>query len=162
MNPTVSKDLHFAPRSSIEQVEEGCELAPRFDAAGLLPCVTTDAVTNEVLMLGWMDRAAMTATLQTGEAHYWSRSRQQVWRKGATSGLVQQVVEARMDDDQDALWLRVRVQGLGASCHVGYRSCFYRRVPLGAQAGGKLVFTEDEKIFEPTEIYGDSPNPTQL
>ena len=160
--PIGGRELLFHPRSNVRQVEEDVLLAPKFDERGLLPCVTTDADSGELLMLGWMDRAALTATLRTGQAHYWSRSRGQVWPKGATSGLVQQVVEARIDDDQDALWLRVRVQGLGASCHVGYRSCFYRSVPWGERVGGRLVFTETEKIFDPVEVYGDAPNPTQL
>lgn len=150
------------PRECVQQVEEGHLLAPKFDERGLLPCVTTDADSGEVLMLGWMDRAALAATLASGQAHYWSRSRGQAWRKGDTSGMVQQVVQARVDDDQDALWLRVRVQGLGASCHVGYRSCFYRSVPTGAQAGGDLCFTEERKVFDPALVYGDTPNPTQL
>ncbi|MDZ4282959.1 MAG: phosphoribosyl-AMP cyclohydrolase [Hydrogenophaga sp.] len=152
----------FSPRESIEFVEEGVRLAPKFCERGLLPCITTDADSGQVLMLGWMDTDALALTLRTAEAHYWSRSRQQVWRKGATSGLAQHVVEARIDDDQDALWLRVRVQGLGASCHVGYRSCFYRSVPIGQRAGGTLSFTEDHKVFDPVEVYGDAPNPTQL
>jgi len=150
------------PRMSVEQVEEDLQLAPKFDARGLLPCVTSDADSGEVLMLGYMNEAALRATLQTGEAHYFSRTRQSVWHKGATSGLVQQVVEARIDDDQDALWLRVRLQGLAASCHVGYRSCFYRSVPLREQAGEPLIFTEDRKVFDPKAVYGDAPNPTLL
>ena len=113
-------------------------------------------------MLGWMDAEALRLTLKTGEAHYFSRSRQALWRKGATSGLVQRVVEARIDDDQDALWLRVVVAGSGASCHVGYRSCFYRAVPTGTAAGGALVFTETARTFDPNDVYGDAPNPTQL
>ena len=141
-------ELTFHRRASVQQVEEDVLLAPKFDERGLLPCTTTDADSGDVLMLGWMDRAALTATWQTGGAHYWSRSRQQVWRKGATSGLVQRVVEARIDDDQDALWLLVRVQGLGASCHVGYRSCFYRSVPLGERAGGPLAFADDADSFD--------------
>jgi len=152
----------FHRRATAQQVEEDLLLAPAFDEHGLLPCVATDADSGEVLMLGWMDRAALKATLLTGEAHYWSRSRKETWRKGATSGLVQQVVEARVDDDQDAMWLRVRVQGLGASCHVGYRSCFYRAVPLVERAGGSLTFTEHHKVFDPREVYGDAPIPTQL
>jgi phosphoribosyl-AMP cyclohydrolase len=152
----------FGSRLSVQHVEEGHELAPRFDADGLIPCITTDADSGEVLMLGWMNAEALRLTAATGEAHYWSRSRQVLWRKGATSGMVQQAVEMRIDDDQDAVWLRVRVQGLGASCHVGYRSCFYRSVPLGEQAGNPLAFTETHKVFEPGEIYGDAPNPTRL
>ena len=113
-------------------------------------------------MLGWMNSEALKRTIETGEAHYFSRARQVLWHKGATSGLVQKIVEARVDDDQDAIWLRVRVAGSGASCHVGYRSCFYRAVPVGEDAGKPLKFTEEQKTFDPNAIYGDSPNPTQL
>ncbi|MGY6632230.1 MAG: phosphoribosyl-AMP cyclohydrolase [Alkalilacustris sp.] len=154
--------IAFHPRRSVQEVEEGTVLAPKFGPDGLMPCVTTDAASGEVLMLGWMDAQALRLTLQTGEAHYFSRSRRALWRKGATSGLVQRVVEARIDDDQDALWLRVEVAGSGASCHVGYRSCFYRAVSTGADAGGALVFTETPRTFDPTDVYGDAPNPTQL
>jgi len=153
----------FADRCSVEQVEEGLELAPKFDANGLLPCITADATSGEALMLGWMNAEALRLTIATGQAHYWSRSRQVLWHKGATSGLVQQVVEMRIDDDQDALWLRVRVlagpHSDPASCHVGYRSCFYRSVERGS---GKLRFVEAAKTFEPRVVYGDAPNPTVL
>ena len=154
----------FAKRLSVEQVEEGVDLAPKFDADGLIPCITTQADTGEVLMLGYMTSEALERTVETGEAHYWSRSRQQIWHKGLTSGLTQQVVEMRIDDDQDAVWLRVRVAGSGASCHVGFRSCFYRTVEIGAPSGEptRLEFTEAEKTFDPKAVYGDAPNPTQL
>lgn len=154
----------FAARETVVQVEEGHALAPRFDDDGLMPCVTTDADSGEVLMLGYMNAEALHQTIATGEACYWSRSRQCLWHKGATSGLVQQVIEMRIDDDQDAVWLRVRVAGSGASCHVGYRSCFYRRVDLNQATDGpaNLEFTEDDKTFDPEEVYGDAPNPTQL
>jgi phosphoribosyl-AMP cyclohydrolase len=159
MNPTPA----FAPRRSVEQVEEGLELAPKFDPDGLLPCITTDARSGEVLMLGWMNADALQRTLATQQAHYWSRSRQVLWHKGGTSGLVQHVVELRIDDDQDALWLRVRLQAGPqadpASCHVGYRSCFYRAVDPDT---GALRFTEDGKTFDPRIVYGDAPNPTVL
>ncbi|MFO1129393.1 MAG: phosphoribosyl-AMP cyclohydrolase [Rhodospirillales bacterium] len=154
----------FARRESVAQVEEGNRLAPRFDDNGLIPVVTSDAATGEVLMLGYMNADALARTIATGEAHYWSRSRKVLWHKGATSGFVQRVVEMRIDDDQDAVWLRVRVAG-DASCHVGYRSCFYRRVPTGAPAvagGPTLDFVETEKVFDPLAVYGDAPNPTQL
>jgi phosphoribosyl-AMP cyclohydrolase len=151
--------IDFAPRTSIAQVEEGTSLAPRFDADGLVPVVTTDQATSEVLMMGVMTAEALRLTIQTGEAHYWSRSRQTLWHKGATSGFVQRVMEMRIDDDQDAIWLRVDVAG-GASCHVGYRSCFYRAVPVG-QAGA-LRFVEHVKMFDPVAVYGDAPNPTVL
>lgn len=153
--------VEFGARLSVEQVEEGRELAPKFDENGLIAVVTTDAESGEVLMLGYMNQEALRRTLETGEAHYWSRSRQALWHKGATSGLVQHVVEARIDDDQDAVWLRVRIDG-GASCHVGYRSCFYREMPVGQAAGGDLVFRETEKVFDPLAVYGDAPNPTKL
>lgn len=158
----------FAERKTVEQVEESNDLAPKFDADGLISCITTDATSGEVLMLGYMNAEALKKTITTGEAHYFSRSRQVLWHKGASSGLVQHIVEMRIDDDQDAVWIRVNVAGNGASCHVGYRSCFYRQVPVGQAANAgqanqiELAFTEHEKRFDPLEVYGDVPNPTQL
>jgi len=161
-------EIRFQPRCSVEQVEEGTDLAPRFDERGLITAVTTDAASGELLMQGYMNAEALRKTIETGEAHYYSRSRQALWHKGATSGLVQKVVQLMIDDDQDCIWLRVDVQG-GASCHVGYRSCFYRQVPVGAafeqaQREGRveLEFTDTEKVFDPKEVYGDAPNPTVL
>jgi phosphoribosyl-AMP cyclohydrolase len=153
----------FAPRRSIEQVEEGAELAPKFDEHGLIPVVTTDYASGELLMQGYMNADALRRTIETREAHYFSRSRQALWHKGATSGLIQRVRELLIDDDQDCVWLRVDVADTGASCHVGYRSCFYRRVPLGTDTAGQpLEFTETEKVFDPVAVYGDAPNPTKL
>ena len=157
----------FGPRVTVEQVEEGAELAPKFDANGLIPAVTTDHETGELLMHGYMNEEALARTIETGEAHYFSRSRQAIWHKGATSGLTQAIIELRIDDDQDCVWLRVRVGGSGASCHVGYRSCFYRTVPFGAAAADAdgpldLTFTETEKVFDPEEVYPGVPNPTKL
>jgi phosphoribosyl-AMP cyclohydrolase len=149
----------FNKRVTIEQVEEGTELAPKFDENGLIACVTTSAKTGEVLMLGYMNEEALRKTIETGEAHYWSRSRKVLWHKGATSGLVQKVSEMRIDDDQDAVWIAVDIPG-DASCHVGYRSCFYRAVPLKGEA--PLEFREDKKMFDPQQVYGDAPNPTIL
>jgi phosphoribosyl-AMP cyclohydrolase len=151
----------FAARTSVEQVEEGVDLAPKFDADGLIPAVTTDAASGELLMVGYMNAEALRKTIETGEAHYWSRSRQVLWHKGATSGLVQTVKELMIDDDQDCVWLKVEVAGGGASCHVGYRSCFYRRIPLG-KTSKALEFTEGSKVFDPKAVYGDAPNPTKL
>jgi phosphoribosyl-AMP cyclohydrolase len=111
-------------------------------------------------MQGYMNAEALSRTIETGEAHYFSRSRGVLWHKGASSGLVQTVRELLIDDDQDCVWLRVDVAG-GASCHVGYRSCFYRRIPLGADSA-PLQFTDTEKIFDPQAVYGDAPNPTKL
>ncbi|MEM6424701.1 MAG: phosphoribosyl-AMP cyclohydrolase [Cyanobacteria bacterium P01_D01_bin.128] len=157
----------FAARTSVEAVEEGMLLAPKFDVHGLIPVITTDAVTGEVLMHAYMNEAALLKTLETGEAHYYSRSRQQLWHKGATSGLVQTVQQFLIDDDQDCLWMKVQVAGTGASCHVGYRSCFYRQISLGegdsaASKSYTLTFTETAKTFDPVAVYGDVPNPTQL
>jgi phosphoribosyl-AMP cyclohydrolase len=139
-------------------------LAPKFDSSGLIPCVTTDYQSGELLMHGYMNAEALRQTIELGEAVYFSRSRQALWHKGATSGLVQKVREMRIDDDQDCVWLRVDVMGDGASCHVGYRSCFYRRVPVGSERtqDDQLVFMEDHKVFDPKAVYGDAPNPTQL
>ena len=152
----------YHPRQSVAQVEEGAELAPKFDADGLIPAIATDYDTGELLMHAYQNAEALERTIRSGEAWYYSRSRRCLWRKGATSGLVQQVRELRIDDDQDAVWLRVTVAGAGASCHVGYRSCFYRRVPTGAAAGRALEFLEDDKLFDPAEVYGDADNPTRL
>lgn len=151
----------FSERNTIEQVEEGTELAPKFDEQGLIPVVTTDFTSGEVLMHGYMNAEALTQTIKLSEAVYWSRSRKCLWHKGDTSGLVQRVREMRIDDDQDCIWLRVDVEG-GASCHVGYRSCFYRSVPVGDHASQTLEFTERQKVFDPKTVYGDAPNPTQL
>jgi phosphoribosyl-AMP cyclohydrolase len=160
--------VRFNARETIEQVEEGNDLAPKFDDRGLITVVTTDFTSGELLMQGYMNAEALGLTIETGEAHYYSRSRQVLWHKGATSGLVQTVRELLVDDDQDCIWLRVDVAG-GASCHVGYRSCFYRRVPVGEefrskQAEGRidLDWTDTEKVFDPEEVYGDAPNPTIL
>ena len=154
----------FKARKSVEQVEESSDLAPKFDTDGLIPCITTDADTGDVLMLGYMNNEALKRTIETEEAHYWSRSRGCLWHKGSSSGLIQRVIEMRIDDDQDAVWLRVQVGGSGASCHVGYRSCFYRSVPLGQaeHITPQLKFEEATKLFEPTDVYGNAPNPTRL
>ena len=136
----------FGQRISVEQVEEGQELAPKFDPQGLIPVITTDFTSGELLMHGYMNEEALRKTIELGEAVYYSRSRKTLWHKGATSGLVQTIREMRIDDDQDAVWLRVDVAG-GASCHVGYRSCFYRKVPTGDQVteGTELIhFSEDD------------------
>ena len=112
-------------------LERGSEIAPRFDDNGLIAAVATHAATNEVLMLAWMNAEALRLTLDTGEAHYFSRSRNALWKKGETSGQVQKVVEVRFDCDQDAVQLKVLPQGDGGACHLGFRSCFYRVVQDG-------------------------------
>lgn len=155
----------FSKRNSVEQVEEGLSLAPKFDEGGLIPVVTTDYLTGEVLMHAYMNSDALLKTIEMKEAVYYSRSRKVLWHKGLTSGLIQKVKELRVDDDQDCIWLRVEVSG-GASCHVGYRSCFYRVVNFTEnkikRSPIELKFVEDGKVFDPKEVYGDAPNPTRL
>jgi len=114
-----------------EALERGVDLAPRFDDRGLIAAVATHAETGEVLMLAWMNAEALKLTVDTGEAHYFSRSRQVLWKKGETSGQVQRVTELRVDCDQDAVWIKVLPQGDGGACHVGFRSCFYRALDQG-------------------------------
>ena len=145
-------DVPFAERQSHAEIEEGTVFAPKFDEHGLIPCITTDAGTGEVLMFAFMNAEALRRTIALGEAVYYSRSRGELWHKGATSGHVQKVIELRIDCDQDAVWLRVDTGGKG-SCHVGYRSCFFRSVPLGE--GEKMLrFEESEKLFDPGQVYG--------
>ena len=146
----------FVSQENAEDIEEGVELAPKFDANGVLPAVATDADSGDVVMLAYMNAEALAKTIETGEAFYWSRSRGELWHKGATSGHVQKVEELRIDCDQDAVWLKVRVGDMGASCHVGYKSCFFRRVPVGEGASGqvRLSFAEKEKTFDPKKVYG--------
>ena len=127
--------MTFPNAPTKDALEQGETLSPRFDAAGLIAAIATHADTGEVLMLAWMNAEALERTLATGEAHYWSRSRGELWHKGATSGQVQVVDELRVDCDQDAVWMKVRPQGDGGACHTGARSCFYRVV----EADGRLV-----------------------
>ena len=123
--------MTFPTAPDTHALEHGDALAPRFDANGLIAAIATHADTGEVLMFAWMNAEALEKTLSTGEAHYFSRSRNELWHKGATSGQIQQVAEVRVDCDQDAVWLKVRPQGDGGACHTGARSCFYRVVENG-------------------------------
>ena len=154
----------FKKRDSVFEVEEGKFLSPKFDDQGLIPVVTTDSKTGEVLMHGYMNSEALKKTIETKEAHYWSRSRKSIWHKGKTSGYTQKVIQIRIDDDQDSVWLSVDI-GNGASCHVGYKSCFYRSIPLGKIDQSEKVemkFEEKEKKFDPEKVYKGQPNPTKL
>ena len=154
----------FKKRDSVFEVEEGKFLSPKFDNQGLIPVVTTDSKTGEVLMHGYMNSEALKKTIETKEAHYWSRSRKSIWHKGKTSGFTQKVNQIRIDDDQDSVWLSVDI-GNGASCHVGYKSCFYRSIPLGKIDHSEKVemkFEEKEKKFDPEKVYKGQPNPTKL
>ena len=150
----MSKPTVFPAPESKADSEEGTVFAPRFDAEGLVPVVATSAKTGEVLMLAYMNADALARTIETGEAHYWSRSRGRLWRKGEESGNSQRVVEMRTDCDQDAIWLKVETAGAEAACHTGRRSCFYRAIPLGAPGGGvSLSFVDAERQFDPEAVY---------
>ena len=154
----------FKKRDNIKEVEEGKYLAPKFDKNGLIPVITTDYKTGVILMHGYMNDLALKKTIETKEAHYWSRSRNQIWHKGQISGFVQKVKEIRIDDDQDSVWISVDI-GNGASCHVGYRSCFYRSIPLGKIKNSEeleIQFKETKKVFDPKKIYKDELSPTKL
>jgi phosphoribosyl-AMP cyclohydrolase len=140
------------PQATVNDVEEGLALRPKFDGAGLLTCVTTDAGTGEVLMVAHMNDEALRKTIATGEAWYFSRSRASLWRKGESSGHVQRVVEMRVDCDQDAIWIRVEQVG-GAACHTGRRSCFYRAVTAGEGDAAELSFVDADKVFDPAKVY---------
>ena len=169
MSKEYPTEIPFAPRTSIEQVEEGNQLAPKFDENGCIPCITTHAETREVLMFAFMNSDALRLSISTGLAHYWSRSRQKLWKKGETSGMFQHINRIRIDDDQDCVILEVKLTppatgGIEASCHVGYRSCFYRAVPVKPETAEdlRLEFLEDDKSFDPDLVYPGVPNPTRL
>lgn len=138
--------------ASTHDIEEGLALLPKFDADGLVTAVVTDAGNGDVLMVAHMNAEALAKTIETGEAWYFSRSRQKLWKKGETSGHVQRVRELRVDCDQDALWLKVDQEGEGA-CHTGRRSCFYRAAPLGQTGAVKLEFRDAERRFDPAAVY---------
>ena len=154
----------FKKRENVADIEEGNLFSPKFNNDGLIPVITTDFETKEVLMQGFMNSEALKKTIETKEAHYWSRSRKEVWHKGETSGFVQKVVEMRIDDDQDSIWMSVDI-GDGASCHVGYKSCFYRSITLGKIENTekvKIDFKEKKKKFDPKVVYKNKPNPTKI
>jgi phosphoribosyl-AMP cyclohydrolase len=149
-------DERFAARGSHADIEQGSTFAPKFDGAGLIACITTDADTGQVVMFAHMNADALALTMKTGVAHYWSRSRAALWRKGETSGHEQTVVSMRVDCDQDAVWISVRTAGTGANCHTGRKGCFYREVPLGAAPTPALAlrFVDDDVLFDPSKVYG--------
>ena len=150
----------FKKRENVFEVEEGKFLSPKFDNNGLIPVTTTDSSSGGLLMHGYMNAEALKKTIETKEAHYWSRSKKALWHKGKTSGFVQKIKEIRIDDDQDSVWLSVDI-GDGSSCHVGYRSCFYRSIPLGKIDNArniKMNFEEKEKKFDPEKVYKGQPN----
>ena len=138
--------------SSSKDFEEGTAFIPKYDADGLITAVVTDASSGELLMVAHMNAQALSRTVETGEAWYFSRSRKQLWKKGESSGHVQRVKELRVDCDQDAIWLKVEQLGAGA-CHTGRRSCFYRAVPIGTKGEVTLEFRDADKTFDPNAVY---------
>ena len=154
----------FKKREKVKEIEEGKYLSPKFNEEGLIPVITMDAKSKEILMHGYMNDEALKKTIETKEVYYWSRSRKKIWHKGEASGFKQKVVEIKIDDDQDAIWLTVDI-GNGISCHVGYRSCFYRNIPLGQIKDLEQIemdFKERKKLFDPENIYKNKPNPTRI
>ncbi len=149
----MTKPLFQSPGDK-ENLESTVELTPRFDSNGLITAVVTDYENGELLMVAHMNDEALAKTIETGQSHFWSRSRQQLWHKGATSGTTQQVHEIRIDCDQDAIWLKVSVSGANATCHTGMPGCFYRRIEIAA---GKTRLVRDaiDPLFDPAEIYGN-------
>ncbi|MEG6509875.1 phosphoribosyl-AMP cyclohydrolase [Methyloligella sp. 2.7D] len=150
--------MSSAPPSSADQtgkqaLEEGTAFTPRFGPDGTLPVVATDAKTGQVLMLAYMNDEALRLTLETGEAHYFSRSRNKLWKKGETSGNTQKVVELRTDCDQDAVWMLVEMRGEKAACHTGRRTCFYRAASSAPDGSTRLRFVDDNKLFDPAKTY---------
>ena len=148
----------FKKRENVAEIEEGKLLSPKFDNDGLIPVITTCSRTKEILMHGYMNEESLDLSIDTNLAHYWSRSRKKIWKKGETSGQFQHIKEILIDDDQDCLIIKVELDGLGASCHVGYKSCFYRKVDKDLS----LEFIEKEKVFDPEEVYEGEENPTIL
>ena len=141
--------------SASTDVEETLTLQPKFDSAGLVTCVTTDASTGALLMVAHMNQEALSRTIASGDAWYFSRTRNALWRKGESSGQVQRVVEMRVDCDQDAILMKVNLAGDGVACHRGYRSCFYRKVPVGTEPTGGLKLEFDKDMRRIAEIAGD-------
>lgn len=129
-------------------LEEGNTLTPKYDEHGYIPCITTSAKNGSVLMFAYMNEESLQKTLETGEMHYYTRSRQKIWHKGESSGHVQKVIEMRIDCDQDVLLAKVEMEP-EASCHTGRHSCFYRKI----NTDGTLTFVDDERLFDPDEVY---------
>jgi phosphoribosyl-AMP cyclohydrolase len=154
-NATSASNPFSARPADKATLEEGNLFAPKFDDQGLIAAITTDTATGEVLMFAYMNAQALALTIETSQAHYWSRSRNELWHKGATSGQVQHVQEIRTDCDQDVVLLKVTVEGNGASCHVGYNSCFYRNVSLGQKAEtATLTAPIADRVYDPADVYG--------
>ena len=161
-----TKNIKFKKRHSVREVEEGLSLAPKFNENGLIPCITIEKKTKEVLMFSFLNSLALKKTIITKKAHYFSRSRKKIWLKGEVSGMSQSISNIFVDDDQDCIIYEVtlnkpKLKGKPASCHVGYKSCFYRKLKLD-QENIALEFTEKKKMFDPDIVYKGESNPTKL
>ena len=147
-------DFFASPSSDKAVLEEGTAFSPRFDRDGLVTAIVTDAKDNVLLMVAHMNAEALRLSLETGIAHFWSRSRNTLWKKGETSGNLLNIAEIRTDCDQDAVWLKVTVAGHDATCHTGRRSCFYRTVH--AENGQAILRDAGDAVrFDPDTVYGD-------
>ncbi|MAZ46329.1 MAG: phosphoribosyl-AMP cyclohydrolase [Rickettsiales bacterium] len=156
-------EINFSKRTSVKEVEEGKILQPKFDENGLIPVITIDNEDNQVLMHGYMNEEAFKKSIKTKMSHFWSRSRKKIWKKGETSGFFQNIVKIQIDDDQDCIIIFVTLSGTKASCHVGYKSCFYRELEKkDEEFSTNLVFNEDKKVFDPDKVYKGLENPTKL
>ena len=161
------KKITFTKRTSIKQIEEGRDLSPKFNKQNLLPCITVETKTKDILMFSYVSDIAFKKSLETKKAHYFSRSRKSIWLKGETSGMYHQIKKIFIDDDQDCVIFEVKLTkpkkgGKEASCHVGYKSCFYRKVVLKDDGEVILKFTEKKKSFNPDIVYEGHPNPTKI
>lgn len=145
---------------AVDDLEEGSVFTPKFDGDGLIPAIVSDSGSGEVLMFAYMNEDALRLSVDTGIAHFWSRSRRRLWKKGEDSGNTLRVVEMRTDCDQDVVWLRVQIGGQGAACHTGRQSCFYRRIQAEpGKSAIALVQTNDARLFDPEAIYNKTAKP---
>lgn len=153
---TIKPKISFSSENySKTELDSGTNFAPRFNEYGLITAIAVDATDNQILMLAYMNEESLALSLETGIAHYWSRSRDSLWKKGETSGNVQEIIEIQTDCDQDAILLKVRTLDTGANCHTGRKSCFYRKVVVDQDGSTSLVFDEaDKPRFDPDKVYG--------
>ena len=161
-----NKKIKFSKRTSVYEIEEGNKLCPKFNRDKLLPCITIETKTSEILMFSYLNEIAFKKSLETGKAHYFSRSRNTIWLKGETSGMYHNIKKMLIDDDQDCVIFEVGLTkpkkgGKEASCHVGYKSCFYRKIEC-KEGKVSLKFTEKKKSFDPDIVYKGIPNPTKI
>ena len=161
------KKILFKKRTSVEQIEESLDLCPKFNDQKLLPCITVEEKTKEILMFSFINRSAFRKSIETKLAHYFSRTRKSIWLKGESSGMFHHIKNMFIDDDQDCVIFEVRLTkptkgGKKASCHVGYKSCFYRKIVKSKDGEVILKFIENEKSFDPEKVYQGHPNPTKI